>query len=174
MFEGATFAKPEKAILSPTKAPPRVIHVSPVRPDYGWDMLLDRYAQVHEEYPADPATAHRTWKGKDDCSGIALFKLKDGRANLYISVRDEKDAPGDTVQVWRDGKDVTPTLKFVRTRHGDNRTTYEAVWPDLETCRINVRFIDDDGFGGVDGWMDYTPFDVKKPDASAWPILRFE
>jgi len=173
VFEDATFAKPSKEILAASKAPPRVILVSPVRPDYGWDLLLDRYAQVHEEYPADPATAHRTWKGKDDCSGILLFSLKDGRPQVYVSVRDEKDTPGDAVQIWRDGKDVTASLNLRRTRHGDGRTTYEGVWPDTETCRLNVRFVDDDGFGGKDGWIDYAPFDAKKPDISAWPLLRF-
>ena len=174
IFENATFARLGKSILNVTKAPPRVIQVSAVRHDYGWDLLLDRYAQVHEEYPADPLTAHRTWKGKDDCSGTVLFTLTDGRPAIRISVVDEKDEPGDAVQVWRDGRDITGSLNLTRVRGGDNRTVYTAAWPDREACRVNVRFIDDDGFGGIDGWMDYAPFDKNSPDVDAWPILRFD
>ena len=174
IFKSATTAEPFGTdILETCKAPPRVIKVSPVRPDYGWDMLLDKYAQVHEEYPADPATAHRTWKGTGDLSGILLFTCDETNANVLVSVKDERDMPGDRIEIWRDGKDITATLALVRTRHGDNRTTYSAAWPDRRPCRVNVRFIDDDGFGGIDGWIDYVPFDPAKPDVLQWPIVRW-
>ena len=174
IFKSTTTAEPFGTdILETCKAPPRVIKVSPVRPDYGWDMLLDKYSQVHEEYPADPATAHRTWKGPTDLSGILLFTCDETNANVLVSVKDERDMPGDRIEIWRDGKDITSTLGLVRTRHGDNRTTYKAAWPDRRPCRVNVRFVDDDGFGGIDGWIDYVPFDPATPDTLQWPIVRW-
>ena len=172
---GATRAAPDPVSLAACAVQaPRVIHVEPVRPGYGWDMALDKYGQVHENYPADPATAHRTWKGPNDLSGILLFKMDGSKTSAYIAVKDEKDTPGDRIEIWRDGTNVTHTLQFKRVRHGDNRTTYLAAWPDRKTCRVNVRFIDDDGFGGIDGWIDYVPFDAATPDVATWPLVRFE
>ena len=92
---------------------------------------------------------------------------------MLVSVKDEIDTSGDRVEIWRDGRNVTDGLGLVRVRHGDRRTTYKAVWPDRRPCRVNVRFIDDDGHGGVDGWMDYVPFDHARPDVLQWPVVRW-
>ena len=153
---------------------PRCIHVEKIRLGYGWDLLVDKYEQVHEEYPADPATAHRTWKGTKDCSGVLLFTTDGTKAQVKVAVTDDVDWPGsDRVEVWRDGRNVTPSLAFKRVRHGDKRTVYVADWPDTRPCRINLRIVDDDGFGGIDGWMDYAPFDAAHPDDVHWPVVRF-
>lgn len=176
VFEGATFARPGASELAAAAVySPRVIFVEKVRPDYGWDMRLANYAQVKELYPADPATVHRTWKGEQDLSGTLIF-LTDGKsARVKVSVKDEKDVPdGDRIEIWRDGVNITSKLDLKRVRHGDNRTVYDASWPYMSPCRVNVRFVDDDGFGGIDGWMDYEPFDSSNPAFGKWPIVRFD
>lgn len=174
VLEGATSADADAAMLgnAAVKAP-RVIFVEKVRPDYGWDLRLHKYEQVHELYPADPSAAHRTWKGPDDLSGILIFRTDGKRATVHVSVTDDKDTPGDRIEIWRDGIDVTARLGLKRVRHGDSRTTYDAEWPFTEPCRVNVRFYDDDGNGGIDAWMDYEPFDAARPDPARWPLVRF-
>jgi hypothetical protein len=176
VFEGATYARPDKRELENAAVySPRIIFVEKVRPGYGWDMRMSEYAQAHELYPADPATAHRTWKGEDDLSGILLFTTDGKKAKVKVSVKDETFVPdSDRIEIWRDGEDITGKLKFSRVRHGDNRTVYLADWPYTNPGRVNVRLIDDDGNGGIDGWMDYEPFDAKNPAFENWPIIRFD
>lgn len=176
VFEGATYARPDRCELENAAAhSPRIIFVEKVRPGYGWDMRMSEYSQAHELYPADPATAHRTWKGEDDLSGILLFTTDGKKAKVKVSVKDEIFVPdSDRIEIWRDGVDITGKLVFSRVRHGDNRTVYEADWPYTNPGRVNVRLVDDDGHGGIDGWMDYEPFDSKNPAFENWPIVRFD
>ena len=173
---GAAGCRPDlKALSAARKAPPHVMDVKPNRYDCGWDLHLFKVDFVHENYPADPFTAHRQWKGPKDLSADVLFSRKDlaSPATLRVTVHDEKDEKGDAVHVFRDGREITGELSFKRVRHGDGRTTYDAVWPDLKNCRFDIRIDDDDGFGGLDGYMEYAPSGADA-DLERWPILKFD
>ena len=176
MCEGGTFLEPDAAVLANVlEMPVKVVRVLPNRDGRGWDLVLDNYNQVHEGYPADPANAHRAWKGKDDLSAIVLFVRKPdgyGRARVYLT--DDIQTDGDKVRFFIDGKDVTDELHVTRDRQGKTHCGYWAEMPPLKQFRFNIRIIDDDGHGGPDGWMDFVPFDEKDPKVKTWPYVTFE
>ena len=173
---GATRAVPIESELKNVAMPtPCSVRIEKVRPIYcGWDFAADKMKQVKEFYAADPATKHRAWKGKQDCSAYLLFtRTPEGKVRLRMTVRDDKDTSGDRIEIWRDGRNVTQELKFERFRRGEN-TVYYADWPEMRDCRFNYRVRDDDGFGGEDGWLEYVPFEDSKIDVALWPLVKFD
>ena len=182
VLEGASYAEPVAADLEAVckRAPVEVV-VERDRPDgmrqKAYDFRLIKYEQVHELYPADPATEFRTWKGTGDLSVTGVFRRDDTKCRVELKVYDDKDAPGDRIQFFMDGRDATAELNFSRRRGKDACgpvTWYSGTLPDMKPFRFNLRVHDDDGFGGPDCWMDHTPFDADSPDVSDWMLIRIE
>ncbi len=185
----------------------------PVRPakwiprpskERSFDFILDQQSQIYPLTIADPAVAHRLWKGPDDLSVRVLLSFdENGSANkadwnnsrltFKIEVIDdlykapastEKEDQGDSVQLFlatEDGYRIWK--KTVTACQGTNPRVYQFSVPVREiglskqNWREGVRFnliVNDNDGEGPDSQIHLTTKLPVDNNVRDWPLILFE
>ena len=151
LLEGATRAEvADPAVLEREDAESVVIRGKSGPPQF----VLDTARNVKDLYEANPAMAHRLWKGPADHSARIWLEPDKKGLRLRALVRDDMRADGDGMEITTvDARGRKRSLALKPVSRRETTDAYEAAVPvDGSSFGMNVVIRDDDG-EGVDSFL---------------------
>lgn len=158
LLRGATLA--EAVDIGEISDPKTVaIRIDSSRHNRPADFVLDSMDQVRDYYQALPQYVRRTWGGQEDHSvRLWLDRASNGCLRVRARVQDDIRGPEDGLEIFvapvggeLQKHLVRPTERIGTVDH------YDAVLPfDEEMFDFTVHALEDDGDGGLDGYLQLT------------------
>ena len=153
IFEGATFAVPDPAVLAAVAPSARKLKLAKGETQ---QISLDRAAHYVEHYGGNPECEHRCWKGTGDVSAKVGFtrNKETGRIDVRADVTDDIDAAGDRAELYWAVDGCRGGLPLKRVAREGTVTSYFATFAPVRMAHpFTVRIHEDDG-DGADGVME--------------------